>query len=118
MRRGFCTLLLVVACSSLLTHAQSKDFGDETATVHASRLRTYDVKNYSLRLKLDYPEKSVSGSVSVTLSPLRDGLNEISLDSAELQIQKVEMGGVSLNYRLEGDKLRIALGRAYSASET
>ena len=113
--RPFLFVLLLIP---LLSLGQTRRFGDESSIVHAARSRSYDVRNYVIKLALEYPERKIAGDVTITLNPLADGLSEVVVDSAELRIHKVEVDGRDANYRAAGDQLTVDLGRTYRASET
>src|SRR6188474_2185354 len=111
MHRRLRLVLFILLTVPALTTAQTQRITDFASSVHQARPRTYDVQNYVIQLSLDYPRKSIDGDVTVVLKPLKDGLQEVVLDSADLAIEKVEFAGASLPYHLEGEKLQIELNR-------
>jgi aminopeptidase N len=77
--------------------------------------RVADVRHIELDLALNFAEKSLSGSASTAFAALFEEVCEVTLDAAELQIERITMAGGDkpLSYWLDGEKLRIRLDRAY-----
>jgi aminopeptidase N len=85
-----------------------------------NRERTFDVQHYTIRTNFDRRQKTVFGDTTVLLKPLRDDFKTIELDSAAIKYESVrlEPENINLNYRLSGQKIIIALDRAYSAKDS
>lgn len=79
--------------------------------------RQYALKHIFIDVALDFPQKSVSGRVFSTLSPLNDGLTQLTFDAADLDVQSVWLGDTSLEYRHEGEKLYITLAEPAVAGQ-
>src|SRR3990172_4651110 len=85
-------LLLLFAllwCGSVWASPPRRPFADSYSTHQAERTRTYDLQHVLLRLRLDETNQSVAGTSTLALRPLQPGLEQIEVESAELQIQSV-----------------------------
>lgn len=81
--------------------------------------RVADVRHVELDLALDFAEKTVSGAVTTTFAALFEDVREVTLDAAELRIERVTLVGSekTLGYWQDGEKLHIRLDRAYHYGE-
>src|SRR5437667_12689057 len=85
-----------------------------SATVHWERDREYDLKHVAVNLKVDWPHRQLTGSVTHTLAPLRSGLATLSFDAgASLKIKRVTVNGAETAFEHPGDKLIIHLSNAH-----
>jgi aminopeptidase N len=87
------------------------------------RERTVDIQRLTANLRFDMDERAIAGEVSVRLAPLRGGLDEVLLDAADLEIERVELVSIpegqgspsetesatALDFAVEGRQLRISL---------
>ncbi len=98
-----------------------KPYGNPHAVQHAPR-RRYHVLNYRIRLRLDEPQRSIAGAVTITLRPLAAGLRQLALDSSGLAITSVRLLAPgtpqALRFQRRDPRLTIELPRAYAPSET
>ncbi|MFQ5797160.1 MAG: M1 family metallopeptidase [Bacteroidota bacterium] len=79
----------------------------------------FDVVHYRLNVALDEKHRSIEGVVTITVTPMIDQLDQISLHSVDLQIRSAELeGGEALRYQSEAGSLIIQLGRGYDRSDT
>jgi len=78
--------------------------------------RVADVRHVELDLALNFAEKTVSGAVTTTFAALFEDVREVTLDAAELLIERITLAGAkkALSYWHDGEKLHIRLDRAYS----
>ncbi|OFW40642.1 MAG: hypothetical protein A3J28_01135 [Acidobacteria bacterium RIFCSPLOWO2_12_FULL_60_22] len=98
--------------------AARKPFWDSFSKDHPERTRVYDLQHVLLKLTLDERRRSVSGTSTLVLRPLRAGLDTVELDSAELKIQSVALSdGTSLAFEQSGEMLRIRLPRPANPPE-
>src|SRR5437588_11753154 len=75
-------------------------FAPPQATMHYERDRDYDLKNLYLRIKIDWDKKTISGTATETLAPLRDGLKELIFDAAEpLKIAACRVNGAPVKFK-------------------
>ena len=81
--------------------------------------RKADVRHVDLNVTLDFEQQRVSGVVTTSFEALFEEVREITLDAAELEIDTVTMAGkkTPLHFWNEGEKLYIALDRAYHYGE-
>jgi len=75
------------------------------------REREIDIIDIKADLHFDMDQRTVAGTLTITLTPLRTGLRTFSLDAAELTIDRVEAvqppGNATCG--LEGRELRVTL---------
>lgn len=88
-----------------------------TGPDHSRRDLEFHVRHYRLALEVDFEKREIRGRVLVTLESLRDGLREATLDAAELRVSAVRAGRKSLQYLLEGERIRITLPKPLRARE-
>jgi aminopeptidase N len=72
------------------------------------RSRDYDLQNILLRLKVDWETKSLAGTVTQTLAPLRNDLRELVFDAGTgLKIESCSVNGVSAMFSHEKERLTV-----------
>ncbi len=71
--------------------------------------RDFRVKHTSLVLELDFGRSMISGSATVTISPLVDKITRVRLDACELDISKVAIDGERCDFRYDGKKIDVVL---------
>ena len=83
------------------------------------RPRTYDVKNYTIRVSFDPAKKTVFGDTTVTLTPLNGPLAQVDLDADDLEFTSVTLAsnGKQLPYKASEGKVAMQLDRTYKPSE-
>src|SRR5436305_5824477 len=83
------------------------------------RPRTYDVLNYTIRLRFDVAAKTVYGDTTVTLTPLTTPLSQVSLDEIGLGISSVTLDptGKVLRYKAATGTVNVQLDRQYKPGE-
>lgn len=100
---------------------ERKQFGDELSRPRFAPDRSVDVEHYRLDVAFDPEKREVRGTVSITMSPLHDGLAEVELDAGPMTIEAISAGGeetaAPLTYRHDANRLRIVLPRAYRQGE-
>ena len=80
------------------------------ATMHYAPDRTCDLLNLDVTLDVDYPNKTFTGRVVNTLSPLRSGLTEIMLHAGkDLDLKVVTVNGAAATTRRDGENLYVAV---------
>jgi len=109
-------LILVALAISFLAplraHPQTpgSNFAPPRAKVNYERSRDYDLKHVRLQLKLNWNEKTFAGIVTHTLSPLRNGLQELVFDAgANLKVTECKVNGAVVTFTHEKDRLALAL---------
>ena len=68
-------------------------FAEEFAPEHQPRDRDFHVKHIRLELAFDLGTKKISGTSTLTLMPINDGLRSIDLDAVDLAIKAVRGQG-------------------------
>ena len=79
--------------------------------------RLCDVRHIKLEVALDFKRKRITGVASHTLAAVNDGLAALDLDSIDLDIKAVRLGGKPLAFDVRQDKLHVELGRPCKAGE-
>ena len=112
------TIVLTVALPASAQQYPRRQFGDPLSKVHGERVRTYDLEHVLLRVTLNEKEKSISGTSTLTLLPLKPDMDTIEVDSAELEIHSVTgKNAEPLPFELSDGKLRIHLAAPATLSE-
>jgi aminopeptidase N len=101
----------LLCCISLLVGQSSKPY-------HPTRDRYFDVQHIVIDLQVDLQDRSISGRVTHTLSPLSDSLSLLSLDATGLEIHQVSLGTTELSFDQDEDRLWIELDRIYGFEDT
>ncbi|MDJ0726564.1 MAG: M1 family metallopeptidase [Prochloraceae cyanobacterium] len=67
------------------------------------------VKNISLDLVLDIPERSFQGTCTITIKPIRSGIERLTLDAVDLNITSVLIDNTSQAFDYDDRELKINL---------
>ncbi len=86
-----------------------KSFELPGAKPHYNPDRPGQVNHIFLDLSLDISNKSFQGHCNITLTPVRRGITQLTLDAVNLNITSVLMDGVSQPFDYDGEKLVIQL---------
>jgi aminopeptidase N len=76
---------------------------------HYNPDRPGQVEHVCLDLILDIPNRSFAGSCTISLKPVRNGIESLTLDAVNLNIHGVEIGGVIHDFNYDGELLHIPL---------
>src|SRR6185369_16107637 len=96
------------ATAQIKLPAVPPSFRNPVAGIHYERSREYNIKHILVRLRVDWPNRSASGTVLHTISPLRDGLTRIALDSGSaIKVTACMVGGKSAKFAIAGNKLLV-----------
>ncbi|HWM87361.1 MAG TPA: hypothetical protein VNO33_16025, partial [Kofleriaceae bacterium] len=79
--------------------------------------RVCAVRHIKLDIVLDVDARRISGTCTLTLSPLASGATWLRLDAVELDIARVTRGGSALEHQHDGKVLRVGLGEVTEAEE-
>lgn len=105
MRRS---LLLIALFASMASAQRGNPFAPPNAKIQIAPVSGYDLQHVAVTLDVDYAGRSFKGSVTNTLTPLKDDLKEINLHAAEsLEIDSVSVQGQDTTYRRVGQDLFI-----------
>jgi aminopeptidase N len=87
-----------------------KSFELPGAKPHYNPDRPGQVEHIFLDLDLDIPNQSYHGSCNIRLLPVRNGIDRLTLDAVNLNIQSVHVDGVEQKFDCDGEQLFIQLG--------
>ena len=101
------------------------DWVDEKTPPHAMpgdhavwpRDRVVDVLHMKVDVRLDVPNKRVSGTVTHTVAPMNDGVVAAEFDAIDMEIQSVLVAKQPAIYRYDGAKLFVELGTRKKGQE-
>jgi len=82
------------------------------ARPHYNPDRPGQVEHIFLDLSLDIPKQSYQGSCNIRLLPIRNGIDRLTLDAVNLNIESVQVDGVAENFDYDGEQLSIQLSEA------
>ena len=86
-----------------------KSFELPGAKPHYNPDRPGQVNHIYLDLNLDIPNQSFTGTCTITLTPVRKGIEQLTLDAVDLNIESVLIGEVSQPFDYDGERLQINL---------
>jgi aminopeptidase N len=89
-----------------------KPFELPGARPHYNPDRPGQVEHIFLDLSLDIPKQSYQGSCSIRLLPIRNGIDRLTLDAVNLNIESVQVDDVPQNFDYDGEQLTIQLSEA------
>ncbi|MDZ8034915.1 M1 family metallopeptidase [Nostoc sp. DedSLP04] len=89
-----------------------KPFELPGARPHYNPDRPGQVEHIFLDLSLDIPKQSYQGSCSIRLLPIRNGIDRLTLDAVNLNIESVQVDEVPQNFDHDGEQLSIQLSQA------
>jgi aminopeptidase N len=104
----------IIAGASAQTSAAPRQrpspFAPPRASLHYALDRTCDLQNVNINIDIDYPNRSFTGTVVNTFSPLRSGLTEVMIMAGiPLNIASVKVDGITAKYRREGRLMYITV---------
>lgn len=71
--------------------------------------RVVDIEHIALELELDLPARAIRGTARLSFRVIAPDTTWLELDAVELAIESAEIGGVAVETRHDGKKLRIKL---------
>ncbi|MEH1842047.1 MAG: M1 family metallopeptidase [Nostoc sp.] len=89
-----------------------KPFELPGARPHYNPDRPGQVEHIFLNLSLDIPKQSYQGSCSIRLLPIRNGIDCLTLDAVNLNIESVQVDEVPQDFDYDGEQLSIQLAEA------
>ncbi|HEY9884207.1 MAG TPA: M1 family metallopeptidase, partial [Thermosynechococcaceae cyanobacterium] len=95
-----------------------KSFELPGAKPHYNPDRPGQVEHIFLDLALDIPNQSYQGTCTIRLSPVRDGIDRLTLDAVNLQIESVHIGETKQAFDYDGELLHIQLEPTTKAGES
>jgi aminopeptidase N len=94
-----------------------KSFELPGARPHYNPDRPGQVEHIFLDLTLDIPNQSYQGMCQIRLNPIRSGIDRLTLDAVNLNIQTVQVGDANQTFDYDGEFLHITLQRATEAGK-
>ncbi|TVP57481.1 MAG: DUF3458 domain-containing protein [Nodularia sp. (in: Bacteria)] len=88
-----------------------KSFELPGAKPHYNPDRPGQVEHIFLDLCLDIPHQSYHGTCSIRLLPIRNGIDRLTLDAVNLNIQSVKVDEIEQNFDYNGEQLVIQLSQ-------
>ncbi|HIK11763.1 MAG TPA: M1 family metallopeptidase [Oscillatoriaceae cyanobacterium M33_DOE_052] len=95
-----------------------KSFELPGAKPHYNPDRPGQVQHIFLDLALDIPNQSYSGTCTIHLMPIRDGITHLNLDAVNLNIHSVSVGETEQKFDSDGEQLQIYLSEPTTVGET
>jgi aminopeptidase N len=86
-----------------------KSFELPGARPHYTPDRPGQVEHIALDLTLDLARQRCQGTCTLKLRPVRSGIDRLTLDAVNLQIQTVEVGSAPQDFDYDGEQLHIRL---------
>ncbi|KAM3102741.1 M1 family aminopeptidase [Phormidesmis sp. 146-12] len=97
--------------------SRHKSFELPGARPHYNPDRPGQVEHICLDLSLDIPNQSYQGTCVTRLNPVRSGIDRLTLDAVNLEIQTVKVSEVEQPFDYDGDQLHIRLKQPTQAGE-
>src|SRR3954468_13677382 len=72
----------------------------------------FHVRHYKVTLDVDLEKHELRGRAVLTVEAIRDGIREVALDAAELDVASVRVAGRRAPHEMEAEKLRVTLPRS------
>jgi aminopeptidase N len=88
------------------------------ARPHYNPDRPGQVEHIFLDLSLDIPNQRYQGTCHIRLNPIRSGVDRLTLDAVNLNIQSVQIGNTEQSFDYDGEQLHIHLKEATEARKT
>ncbi len=88
-----------------------KSFELPGAKPHYNPDRPGQVEHIFLDLCLDIPRQSYHGTCSIRLLPIRNGIDRLTLDAVNLNIQSVKVDDIAQDFDYNGEQLTIQLSQ-------
>jgi aminopeptidase N len=94
-----------------------KSFELPGARPHYNPDRPGQVEHIFLDLVLDIPNQSYRGTCSIRLNPVRNGVDRLTLDAVNLQIDSVQVDETAQAFDYDGEQLHIRLQQTTEAGK-
>jgi len=75
----------------------------------------FHVRHYKVALEVDLEKRALRGRATLTVEAIRDGIREVVLDAAELNVASVRVLGRRAPHEMEAETLRVTLPRPLRA---
>jgi aminopeptidase N len=94
-----------------------KSFELPGAKPHYNPDRPGQVNHITLDLDLDLAHQRYSGTCTIQITPIRNGINALTLDAVNLHIQSVHIDGHPQNFDYDGELLTVRLSTPTQAGQ-
>ena len=84
---------------------KTRSFELPGARPHYNPDRPGQVDHILLNLVLDIPNQSFKGTCTITITPVRAGIKQLTMDAVDLEIESVLVDGISQEFRSIYNKL-------------
>ena len=95
-----------------------KSFEMPGAKPHYNPDRPGQVEHIALDLSLDLEQKICEGTCEIRINPVRDGVDSLTLDAVNQQIESVKVGSAKQDFDYDGEQLQIRLKKKTVAGES
>ncbi len=114
IRFGLRIFVLTVAAAFISMAAAAQPPG-----VDNNRPSVYDVRQYTIDVRFDRPNKKVIGRTTIEFSPLKDNITQVEFDAVDIAFSSVTLqpSARPLQFNLAADKIAVTLDRPYNAGE-
>ncbi len=102
---------------SIDTNNGYKSFELPGARPHYNPDRPGQVEHIFLDLILDIPNKSYQGTCTIRLNPIRNGIDRLTLDAVNLNIEAIKVDDVPQQFEYDGEQLQIHLKQPTKSGE-
>ncbi len=87
----------------------SKSFHLPESKLHYAPPREFRTLHRKIELSLDFQKKSISGSCTLDIEPIRRGLREVHIDACELDARACTVDGVKTDFEYDNAVLSVPL---------
>jgi len=87
----------------------SKSFHLPESKLHYAPPREFRTLHRKIELSLDFQKKSISGSCTLDIEPIRRGLREVHIDGCELDVRACTVDGVKTDFEYDNAVLSVPL---------
>lgn len=77
--------------------------------------RAFHIEHIKVELKVDPENKSIGGSCSLSITPLRKDVAVLDLDAAEMHVSKVLLDGADVRFGHDGQRISVRAGAPLGA---
>ena len=88
------------------------------STIHYTPKKDFHTQHAKIELSLDMPRKRITGSCTLTIIPIRPGLNRVVLDACSMEIHEVSLDGSKCEFEYDQERLAINPSVPLSGSHT
>ncbi|NMF83524.1 M1 family metallopeptidase [Nodosilinea sp. P-1105] len=95
-----------------------KSFEMPGAKPHYNPDRPGQVEHIALDLSLDLEAKICEGTCKIRINPVRDGIDSLTLDAVNQQIESVKLGSAKQTFDYDGEQLQVRLKKPTVAGQS